>query len=950
MRLVARFIVGVFVVLVLTGVALYLFRKPIAAATVERVMTGARLENPSVDIQDVSFSRLTLSGMKAGADASSPDLSLGPVVFDYDWRDLVFDAKLKSVAIVGGALTAEIDQSGALSVAGWSPDPTAKPAPPPFQSVLVKGLQVIAMTPKGPAHFNVNGAFDMRTGGRLECAIDAANTGFAAAALSGVAGEGAIDLAADGAVAVAGSLKGDLSTPAGVARNADATITASLSSWRGFFGNGPPGLKGAADVQIKSSTIEAQSAKALTPIMSAGGAPIGRLALSGAFKASFDGDSLSISLTKTPFSIVADRGDRLVISGGDGPIYVKNADSARVALSAALEGPVAKGAASVSAASENKGPWTIEAQATFGEQSIGGVSLSSFAGSFRGAYFEDSASGDADIVTHLVKATVGRLAVTDMPLAARLSVEVDLANKRLTATPESGQCLKTDRANLRFADQDMDARVGAAALCPSAAPLMSIGWGDAATTHVEGALTARTAHYRLGKTIFDGAPPRVDFKLDYDPGRQSSRIVGTIAGGKVVLNDALILTDSKGEFDADLVRDTVAVDLKLASMRIAQKADLEKIAPVAVSGDLRLASDVATFDFNVKTPKGVTLGRGEGAHQVITGKGEAIFDSGLLTLSYYLQPDKLIPALQGVVSGATGTTEGRALLEWTPADVQSSATVNFDDVSFRGPGVAVSRTEGVTGKMVFSSLTPVSTSGEQTIAIRKIDMDALKLENGNVRFILPGDNTLKIIDAEFPWFDGTIGAYESELSIAGGKSQTTLQIDNVDLAGLLAYPNVQGLSGEGKIEGVLPISFEGGRARIVNGVLSAKGGGVIRYQNKNAEPAFQASEQAKLAYDILREVRFENLSVVIDGPLDGTLKFKIIFDGKGELPINTRGGAKTVLSPVIFRLTIDVPLLQLLEGAKAVANPLQFLKSAPRSAGEQDKAVDDLIGSNPDIF
>ncbi|MEK7265579.1 MAG: YdbH domain-containing protein, partial [Pseudomonadota bacterium] len=139
-------------------------------------------------------------------------------------------------------------------------------------------------------------------------------------------------------------------------------------------------------------------------------------------------------------------------------------------------------------------------------------------------------------------------------------------------------------------------------------------------------------------------------------------------------------------------------------------------------------------------------------------------------------------------------------------------------------------------------------------------------------------------------------------------------------------------------------------ARIVNGVLSAKGGGVIRYQNKNAEPAFQSSEQAKLAYDMLREVRFDNLSVIIDGPLDGMLKFKIIFDGKGVLPVSTRGGDQTVLSPVIFRVNMDVPLLQLVEGAKAAINPLQFLKSAPRSAGEQDKAVDDLIGSNPDIF
>jgi len=950
MRMLARLIVGVVVVLVLTGASLYLLRKPIAAATVRNIMAGAGLENPSVTVSEVNFSRLAISGMYAGKDASAPDLAIGPVDFIFDWRKLIFGGKLQSVSINGGALVASLGEGGAVSIAGWSPDPAATPAPPPFKSLTINALDVTVKTPKGPAHLKVSGAFTLRDGGRFEAAVNSESAGFSAALLSGVAGEGSIDLGADGAISIASALTGDLATPAGAARNVDAAISAELSSWRGFFGDGPRGLTGAADVEIKSSTIDAGSAEALSPIMTAGGAPIANLSLSGSIKATFAGDAVSVALTDNPLTILADRGDRLVISGGGGPAYEKNGDSERIELIAALEGPVANGAASLNAMSRANGPWTIDAGAKFGEQKIGGVLLSSFDGSFHGAFSDGIASGDADIVTHVMKATVGRLVVSDMPMKARVNVGVDFAGRRLTANPADAKCLETDRATLRFADQDMDARVASASLCPSAVSLISISWGEGAATRIAGALNAHSAHYRLGKTTFDGAPPRIDFTLDYDPGLQSSRIVGAIAGGKVTLNDALILTDAAGKFDADLVRDTVAANVTLSSMRIAQKTTLEKVAPVSVSGQLRLADDVAIFGFDVNTPTGTILGRGDGAHQVKSGKGEAIFDSGLLALSRRLQPDKVIPALRGIVSGVTGTTEGRARFVWAQDSVISSATVNLDDVSFRGPGVAVTRTEGVTGKMVFSNLAPVSTSGEQSISIRKIDMDALKLENGEVRFVLPGDDTLKIVDAEFPWFNGTIGAYDSTMSIVGGKSQTTLQIDNVDLSGLLAYPNVDGLSGEGKIEGVLPISFEGGRARIVNGVLSAKGGGVIRYQNKAAEPAFQSSEQAKLAYEMLREVRFDNLSVVIDGPLDGTLKFKIIFDGRGDLPISTRGGPKTVLSPVIFRLTMDVPLLQLLEGAKAVANPLQFLKTAPRSAGEQEKAVDDLIQSNPDIF
>jgi hypothetical protein len=501
-----------------------------------------------------------------------------------------------------------------------------------------------------------------------------------------------------------------------------------------------------------------------------------------------------------------------------------------------------------------------------------------------------------------------------------------------------------------MAEQDMDARISGASLCPGAAPLVAVNLAAPANARVSGRLTARTAHYRLGKTVFDGAPPEIDFSLDYDPAAQTSRIAGAFSGGRVLLNSAFALSGTRGTFDGGIVGEKMSATADLETMRIAQNAALEVVAPVLVSGEAGLADDVARFDFTVMTPKGQPLGKGEGGHEVRTGRGEAIFDSGILTFKYGLQPDGLIPALRGVISSATGTTEGRARFVWAPNETGSSATVNLDNVSFAGPGVAVTRTEGVAGKIVFSNLAPVATAGEQTLSIRKIDLDALKLENGGMRFEMPGDETLRIAEAEFPWFSGVIGVYDAAINIGGGTAQTSLQIDDVDLGQLLKYPNVEGLSGEGTIEGVLPIVFEGGRAFIRSGVLSAKGGGLIRYENKNAEPAFQANEQTKLAYEVLKEVRFRNLSLVIDGPLDGELNFRIVFDGEGAIPVKTRAGSTRVLSPIIYRLTMNVPLLKLAQGAKAAVDPIGLLKSAPRSPDETEKAVEDLIGSNPDIF
>ncbi len=937
MRLIARVLIGVSAVLLLTVTAIYLLRKPIAKAAVEQVMARAHLENPAVKVGALSLSKLMLVELKAGGAPTEPEIALQNVAIEYSWRDLVFRGKLKNVVIEGGRMEASVDEHGAVNIAGWSPDPEAAPAPPPFNSLRMNGVDVVANFPKGPAHFRVDGALDLREGGNFNILISADETGAGAAAFSSLTGEAAIALEPGGGVDIKGAIKSDVSTLLGAARDVDATFSFSGSSWRGIFGDGPSALKGEAVARIVSAQMDPGTAPTIAPFTSAGGPPIRQLSLAGAVRAIVTGDGVSVALDGGPLKITADRGDILAFTSRGGPIYDRRAGVERIAIAADLSGPVAAGIASIDATSINKGKWTVEASAKFGEQAVGSVMFDSFDGDFRGEYSNSQIRGVAGFISQVENAKVGRLSLTNMPTSANLMMEVDFRKRSLTASPAAGECVQFDRGDFSFADQDMDGRVAGALICPGRSPLATFDWGKEALTHVEGLLTAKKAHYRLGKTIFDGVPPQIDFKLDYRPAIQSSRIVGKIAGGKLILNSALILTESVGDFESDLVRDTVAAKVAISSMKIAQNVELEKVAPVFVSGGADLANEIATFDFKVKTPAGAALGRGEGVHRVKSGAGEAIFDSGQIKLSYFLQPDRVIPALRGVISNASGAGEGRARFFWTPAGVNSAATINLDDVSFRGPGVAVSRTEGVSGKLVFSNLAPVETEGEQTISIRKIDLDALKLENGEMRFSLPGDNTLKIIRAEFPWFDGTIGAYNSEMSIAGGKSETTLQIDNVNLAGLLAYLNIDGLSGEGVVAGVLPVSFEGGRARVNKGVLSAKGKGVIRYEGNETAAASQSNEQSALAFEILKELRFEKLSATIDGPLDGTLNFRIFFEGRGDIPVKTGKGTQRVDSPVKYRINIDAPLLSLIEQAVLSTDiKLQIERARVEEAAKQE--------------
>lgn len=934
MRLALRFIIGVVLLLALVGATLFLLRKPIVAAAAERLMARAGLEHPAVEVGAVSLSQFVFREINAGPDRSAPAVALRGVAVGYDWRSLLFDRKVESLAIEEGAAVVAVLENGAIDIAGWSPNPEAKPGAPPVDALVVKRLEAIARTSNGDARFQMSGDFSVADGGGFEIRLAANKAGFAGATFADATGEARLGFGGDGSITLDGALKGDLATPLGAAKGVVADIDAALSSWRGFFGDGPQGLSGEATIALQSSTIEAGATPALAPI-AAGAEPIREIGVEGTLKAAFGDGGYAVRVADGPLKLTADRGDYLLLSGGAAPLFESRGGVRRATLEGEFAGLYAEGKASLAAVSENSGPWRIDANALLGDFKVSTVAIDGIDAAFRGEYSAPRLSGEADVAAHFVSADIGRLKVTDMPAAGRLSLSLDLSAGALTATPAEDRCLDIMRARLQLADQD--ARLSQATLCPAAAPLITVSWKDPNRTRVEGALLARAAHYEIGRTIFDGAPPRIDFALEYEPPIETTRIAGSIAGGRLLLNKALELSNSQGVFEAGIVKAAMSAKASLSAMRIAQNAELEMVAPVAVTGEATLDDDVARFDFNVKTPQGAALGKGEGRHQMSSGRGEAVFDSGLLKFAYGFQPDRLLPALRGVISNASGTTEGRARFVWAPDTLDSSATINLDNLSFGGPGVAVTRTEGVAGKIVFSELAPVATAGEQTLSIRKIDLDALKLENGVMRFALPGDETLKIIEAEFPWFGGTIGAYDSLMPIGGGKSETTLQIDDVNLSQLLGYINVEGLSGEGVIEGVLPITFEGGRARINNGILSSKGPGVIRYEGKAATAASQ-NEQSALAFQILRELRFDKLAATIDGRLDGTLDFNILFEGRSDIPVKTGKKTQAVDSPVKYRITIKAPLLSLIEQAILSTDVRLQIEQAKRGQKAEDEA------------
>jgi hypothetical protein len=921
MRNVARFVVGVGLVLLLALGALYLLRKPVAEAAVIRIMRNAGFAEPSATVASVSLSRLTLAEVAAGGGAA---LALRGVALDYHWRELLFEGRAAAISIESGRAAASIGEDGALRVAGWTPKPQSRRSQPPVEAVAVKALQATVETPGGPAELQLAGTLSMATGGRFDIDFAAQAAGLAGFSIADASGTLSLELAQDGALRLAGAIKTDIRAPAGLAQGVDASLIGAVSPWRAYLGGADADPEGEIVLTIRTSTIGAGAADPA----------VADLSVSGVVRAALADGGIAVTLPDGPLKIARKNGDYLLLSSAGSPLYERRADRRSLAVAAELGGIPGRGTAELRAQSQEKARWAVAARAALAEQTLFGVAIADAKLAFDGEY-ADRLDGELAVEGAVRSAAVGRLTFADMPLGGRLAIMFDPQTKSFAAQPVEGTCLEVANARLQLQGQDINARLEGAAFCPRSAPLIAVSPERALT--MIGALDGRLARLEIGRTVFDGAPPMIDFQLDYDPRTGRSRIVGDFADGRVLLNRAFLLSSAKGGFETELSGDSLSASASLAALKIAQNADSETVAPVAVAGVASLKDDVARFDFKVTTPKGEFLGEGSGAHRMRSGAGEALFDSGELAFTALgLQPDRLVPALRGVISGATGAASLRARFAWTPGAVDSSATIDFDGVSFRGPGVAVSRTEGVAGKLVFTDLAPLTTGGEQVLAIRKIDLDALKLENGEVRFSLPGDDTLAIVKAEFPWFNGRIGAYDSTLSLAGGEAQTTLQIADVDLGALLRFFNIEGLSGEGVIEGALPISFEGARARIDDGVLQSVGPGVLRYQGKAASAASQSNEQTALAFEILREIRFNRLAATIDGPLDGTLDFNILMEGRSDIPVKTGKRTQRIDSPVKYRLSINAPLLSLIE--QAILSTDVRLQVERARAAEEEKA------------
>lgn len=907
-------IVALFLIL---AVGVYFLRLSLAGIAVRGALASAGLENSQARVTALSLSRIEIRNIAAGGNENSADkraITLDEVVAQYEWRTLLSDRRIKSISAGPGMVRLEISEDGKVGLPGVTLGGSGSGGALPFDRLILSNIDLVIETPGGEATGTLNADYDLSQGGKVELRAEALNAGRASLSMENAAADFTINLTANGEVVFAGAFNGDIATPTGPLRDIDLSVEGKGQSWRDFAQDRSSPIKGVAQISLRSAKINISEFESLARIKDEQsailfGAPVSSLSATAAIELAIDGDKLTAALEETPLLVKADNGAALTITTlNDQPLLDKRGDKITSEISYTLTGATVSAVGTINAQTTDDG-WFIVAPIQIGEYRSRALKFDEASAIFHVTTAGPLINADISTTSAIDELSIGRFSLKEAPFSGQFFVTVDKAQKTATVTLPESRCLQVERAETAIAQQDTEATFKNATLCADSNPLALIDWSEDLQCTLSGVVSADALDYRLGRTTIFGRPPRIEFSGTYLPRQNLTTVSGDISGGSIILRDMLRLDAVEGQYEFNLDKTRMVTTGQIDKVRISQNEKSPRIAPVYGSGVAQLDAQTVTFDYVLRTLRGERLGAGDGEHNVTTASGASTFTFDRIEFTEdTIQPNKLAPVLKGFIGETTGFADGVVDFSWAPDDLQSRAKISLEDITFVGPTRIVNKTSGVNGTIKFSSLWPVATEDVQELSVESVDMFTLPLEDGTIRFHLPGDETLSIERAEFPWFGGTLGVYDANMSVTGETASVPLRANAIDLAKILAYVDVDGLSGEGILSGVLPMIVEDGKAKIVDGVLTSDGPGAVQYVGKAVDAAAAEDRQAEIAFDILRDLQYKELGVTVNGPLDGRLEFQMNFAGSGNVALNQQ----FVRVPVDYKITLDAALLELL--------------------------------------
>lgn len=319
-------------------------------------------------------------------------------------------------------------------------------------------------------------------------------------------------------------------------------------------------------------------------------------------------------------------------------------------------------------------------------------------------------------------------------------------------------------------------------------------------------------------------------------------------------------------------------------------------------------------------------------HDLASGGGDATLDVRDLTFDKTLQPEQLTPLTLGIVADVRGAIAGQGHIRWANGAVTSDGLFNTDRIDL---AAAFGPVTGIRGGIRFTDLLGLVSAPDQTVRIGELN-PGVAVTDGVVHYQLLPERQVAVTSGQWPFSGGTLTLQPTTLDLGHPVARRmTFQLAGLDAATFLQQLEFKNIAVTGKFDGVLPIIFEGGSGRIEKGLLIVRrGGGTLAYVGDvtNAD----LGRFARLAFDALKSMHYDRLSVELNGSLDGEIVSKVRFDGTNDAPVasaSSRGLAGRMLAPLTglpfrFNITITAPFRGLVNSAQTFADPSILLRQA----------------------
>lgn len=313
------------------------------------------------------------------------------------------------------------------------------------------------------------------------------------------------------------------------------------------------------------------------------------------------------------------------------------------------------------------------------------------------------------------------------------------------------------------------------------------------------------------------------------------------------------------------------------------------LAPLSVRGQGALENAALAFDL-----RGDGVFEVQGNHDLATGRGAAMVQAGPWRFAPGgLQPLSLSPLLTAV-EDASGGLRGQADLAWDAQGLSGAARVTLDDVSLTSGAV---RVEGLTGAVAFAELTPPHMDTVQTLSVRRLDGGVAALSDARLAFRIARDGKLFIDHGEAGLAGGVIALDDQVIDVFAPRHGVTLAFERLDLARLFGLLNLDGVSGQGKVSGMVPLTLTAQTVTIADGHFAALGPGVLRMRSGAVRQALGgAGADAALLLDVLEDFNYRTLDLRLDK--DG--------DGEARVRLSTAGSNPAVMDGQPFQINVNL--------------------------------------------